>query len=243
MSDVFEYTAAPEATPDYTDAPSVTDEPTNTDASDVTVDASGISGVQTVNSTVQITAAGEYTIEGTLDDGQIIVSTPADTDEVILNLNGVSVSSTADNAFNAKKGKITLVPAADTENTFTASADGACGIYSKNDLTIKGEGKITANSALGNGIRSKDDIEIGICDLTVNAYNNGIKGDNSVKITKKNKSVTVVSGNDGIKSDTAPEINAETGLVEGGTITINFRLTRLYTIQTAQRFSATLRAI
>ena len=170
------------------------------------INADGVENVTISGTTATITAAGTYDVEGTLTDGQIKVVSASPDDEIIVNLNNVNVTNTSDDAFKATSGKVTLVPAADTENTFSASADSACGIYSKNDLAVKGEGKITANSALGNGIRCKDDLEIGVCDLYVNAGNNGIKGDNSVKITKKNKSVTVVSGGDGIKSDKEPEL-------------------------------------
>lgn len=189
------------------------------------INADGVENVTISGTTATITAAGTYDVEGTLTDGQIKVVSASPDDEIIVNLNNVNVTNTSDDAFKATSGKVTLVPAADTENTFSASADSACGIYSKNDLAVKGEGKITANSALGNGIRCKDDLEIGVCDLYVNAGNNGIKGDNSVKITKKNKSVTVVSGGDGIKSDKEPELvtDATTGetVVEGGNVTIN----------------------
>lgn len=172
---------------------------------------------------VTITAAGTYTIEGSVSDGQIGVAASSSDDEVIVNLNGVSVTNTTDDAFKATVGKVKLVPMNDTENTFSASADGACAVYGKHDITIKGEdggnGKLTAISALGNGIRSKKDIEIGVCDLVVNAGKNGIKGDKSVTVTKKNKSVTVVANGDAIKSDLAPELD-ESGSAEGGTVTI-----------------------
>ncbi len=169
---------------------------------------------------VTITTAGEYTIEGTLTDGQVAVAAATSDDDIILNLNNVSVTSTTDDAFSGSTGKVTFVPMADTQNTFNATAESACAIYNKHDITIKGEGTLTANSTLGNGIRSKKDIEIGVCDLVVNAGNNGIKGDKSVKITKKNNSVTVVSNGDGIKTDMLPELD-DTGVLEGGTITIN----------------------
>lgn len=189
------------------------------------INADGVENVFVNGTTVTITAAGTYTVDGTLTDGQLIVNSASADDEIIINLNGVSVTNTADDAFSGKTGKITLVPMTDTESTFSASADSACGIYSKNDLTIKGEGKLNAVSTAGNGIRCKDDLEIGVCDLVVNAANNGIKGDDSVKITKKNKSVTVVSGGDGIKSDKEPELVTDettgTTTVEGGTVTIN----------------------
>ncbi|MBQ2664153.1 MAG: carbohydrate-binding domain-containing protein, partial [Clostridia bacterium] len=100
--------------------------------------------------------------------------------------------------------------------------DDQTAIFSKNDLTIKGAGTLTAISESGNGIRCKNDLDIGDVDLVVNAGNNGIKGDESVKITKKNRSVTVTAGGDGIKTDELPYYDEETGeYVTGGVITIN----------------------
>ncbi|MDO5399096.1 MAG: carbohydrate-binding domain-containing protein [bacterium] len=187
------------------------------------INADGIANVTVNGTTATITAAGEYTVEGMLNDGQIIVNSAAKTDEIIINLDGVHVTSTTGNAFDGQKGRITLVPT-EAESTFASTSSGAdtTGIYSKNDLTIKGSGTLNAVSEYGNGIRCKNDLEIGMCDLNVTAANNGIKGDESVKITKKNNSVTVISGGDGIKSDTAPSLDAETGeYVSGGTVTIN----------------------
>ncbi len=187
------------------------------------VNADGIENVTVSGTAVTITAAGEYTVEGTLNDGQIIVNSSEKTDLITVNLDGVSVTSTTGNAFDGLKGTVTLVPT-ENESTFrSASSDGdTTAIYSKNDLTIKGEGTLNAISDYGNGIRCKNDIEIGVCDLNVTAANNGIKGDQSVKITKKNNSITVVSGGDGIKSDQDPEIDALTNeYVSGGSVTIN----------------------
>ena len=205
--------------------PSETDEPTGDGIIHFlgdSIDATGISGVSVSNSTLAITSAGEYTIDGTLNEGQIVVSTDSSDDEVKLNLDGVTVTNTSDDVLKAKNGKVTLSAVNGNENTFHASADSACAIYSKNDLTIKGDGTIKAISDNGNGIRSKKDLEIGAGDVVVNAGKNGIKGDKSVKITKKNSSVTIVSNGDGIKSDLAPYVDETTGEdVLGGTVTIN----------------------
>lgn len=210
-----------------TAVPEITPEPTEVPEGDgiihlmgTEINAAGVAGASVLGSVVTISAPGEYTIEGTLDEGQIVVSSTTADDEIILNLDNVNVTSVSEDPISGKKGKITLVPLADTENTFTTT-DG-CAINSKNDLTIKGEGKINAISQTGNGIRSKADLEVGVCDLYIKAGNNGLKGDKSVKVTKKNKSITIDSVGDGIKSDTAPtELDAITGEVIGGTVTIN----------------------
>lgn len=186
------------------------------------IDADGAECVTVNGTTATITAAGEYTVDGTLYDGQLIVNSASKDDVITINLDGVNVTNSTGNAFDGQKGKVTLVPTAH-ESTFKSTSSGSdtTGIYSKHDLTIKGDGTLNAVSEAGNGIRCKNDIEIGVCDLNVTAANNGIKGDQSVKITKKNNSVTVVSGGDGIKSDTAPSTDALGAYVTGGTVTIN----------------------
>lgn len=184
------------------------------------IDATGIDGVSVNGTTLTITAAGTYYLEGTLTDGQIAVSTPAKTDAVILVLDNVSVTCSTGHALNATCGTVTVTNS-DGESAFTSTADSSAGIYSKNDLTIKGAGTLTVTSALGNGIRCKADLEIGAGDLIVNAYNNGVKGDESVKITKKATNITVTAETgDAIKTDC---IDETTNTIEygKGSITVN----------------------
>jgi hypothetical protein len=182
----------------------------------------GVDNVDVTGTTVTINAAGDYEIEGTLTDGQIVVNSSNKKDKITITLDGVNVTSSQGNAFDGQKGKVTLVP---TENesifTSTSTGDDSTAIFSQNDLTIKGDGTLRAVSNAGNGIRCKNDIEIGKCDLFVTAANNGIKGDQSVKITAQNRSVTVVSDGDGIQSDKAPSLDESVVYTEGGTITIN----------------------
>ena len=224
VNDILIYgTATGEATPEPTEIPESTEEPEVTEEPQGdgiihllgnSIDAAGVVGVTVDGTTATITAAGEYTVEGTLDDGQLLVAAANKSDAVTVRLNGVSIASSTGDAFSASMGEVTLAAAEGKENTFKASADSACGIYSKNDLIIKGDGKITAISELGNGIRSKADIEIGAGDIEVNAYNNGIKGDESVKFTKKatNVNITAKTG-DAIKTDA---IDTDTGILESG---------------------------
>lgn len=224
--------------PDVTQSPDPTAEPTPAHTTDPnstpvpgdgiihlmggSINAVGVENVTVDNTTVTITAAGEYTVEGTLPDGQIAVASATKDDLITINLKDVSVTNSSGNAFNGTNGKVTLVPTGESTFKSTSSLTDTTGIYSKHDLTIKGDGTLNAISEYGNGIRCKNDLEIGAGNLNVEAANNGIKGDESVKITKKNNSITVVSGGDGIKSDAAPSLDETTGAyVTGGTVTIN----------------------
>ena len=71
--------------------------------------------------------------------------------------------------------------------------------YSKDDLTISGNGTLTVNGNYNNGIVSKDDLKITGGNITVTAVNNGIKGKDSVRI--KDGNIKVTAGGDGIKTD------------------------------------------
>ncbi len=212
------------------------------------IDATGITGATVSGTTVTLTdnaaaydsaaAAYVYNIEGTLNDGQIIVAASDKSSEIVLNLDNVSVTSSTGNALDATKGSVTLANVSGSTSSFistytytdaaTGEADNGVGIYSKNDLTIKGADsstKIIAKSTYGNGIRCKADLEIGTGDIEVNAGNNGIKGDESIKFTKKAGNITVTSTGDGIKTDAIDsdtlELDTDSSYQPKGTITVN----------------------
>lgn len=199
---------------------------------DSSIDAAGISGVSVSGTILTVTAAGEYTIEGTLSDGQINVALPDKSDEAILNLINVSVTSSFGNALNATKGSVTLANISGSTSSFISTyatdTDAGAGIYSKNDLTVKGADsstKIIAKSTAGNGIRCKADLEIGTGDIEVAAGNHGIKGDESVKFTKKAGTITVTAGGDAIKTDAIDsdtlELDTDSSYAPKGIITVN----------------------
>ena len=73
-------------------------------------------GVTVDGSTATITAAGTYSLSGTLDDGQIIVNTEAE-GVVRLILNGVDIhNSTSAPIYIQKSEEAVIVLAEDTEN-------------------------------------------------------------------------------------------------------------------------------
>ncbi len=193
---------------------------------DNNITATGISNVtvDNENSTVTISAAGDYTIEGTLTDGQIIVAAADKSEEVNITLDNVSVaSSTADaQPFSATKGKISLTPTG--ECSFTATGDSTAAVYSRNDMEIKCSADtdtFNATSSSGKGIHCKADLQIGNGVFVVDAGADGIQGNDSVKITAKNDSVTVTSCGDGIRSNNDPSTDTDGTYVSGGTVTIN----------------------
>ncbi len=188
-------------------------------------------------SSVTITAAGTYTLSGTLNNGQIIVETD-DEDPVVLILNGINITNTTSAPIyvsNADKVVITL--AEGTENVVTdgdsylfagaaatdaASAEPNATIFSKADLTINGSGSLTVNANYNNGIVSKDDLKIVSGAITVTAVNDGIKGRDSIAV--KDGTITINAGGDGLQANNDEDAEQGYIVIEGGTITINAEL-------------------
>ena len=167
------------------------------------------SGAVVEGSILTISEPGEYTLSGTLDNGQIIVNTGEAEGKVTLILNGVELSNLSGPVLVAEKAeKLKITVSEGTINQMTSGtaadaesqdedADGAV-IYSQCDLTIRGMGELSVKGYINNGITCKKDLDIKQTTLNVWAAHNGIKGTRSVHI--KNSTVTIRSGNDGIKS-------------------------------------------
>lgn len=189
------------------------------------IDATGIDNVTVDNTTLTIEAAGSYVIEGTLTQGQIVVSENIGKKEVVeITFDNVTVTNSATAPFNGANSKITINMTEDSVNTFTYShtkkysgyttTDAPKGaFYSKRDLTISGEGTLVVTDNYKNGLVSGGDLEIKKnASINVTAVNNAVKGDNGVEFTKKTGTVTVYSSEgDCIKTDS---VDSDTGLME-----------------------------
>lgn len=225
------------------DKPS-TDRPAITYGSSGATVANGGACVTIEGGTVKITCGGEYDFSGSYsgNDAQILVASPKTDTTVYLNMKGLTLTNTADAPIYVQKSNKTFVVAKNgTTNTFTDAATriktysytndagqaktdttGAC-IYSKDDLTIKGEGTLIVKANYNNGIHTSNDLRIKNGLITVNAKNNGLKGKGSVAISGGTINITTTEG-DGIKSDTddATDLKDGKGSIEitGGSITI-----------------------
>ena len=186
-------------------------------------------GVSINGSTVTISAPGEYTVTGTLDNGRIIIDTGEEPGNVILTLDGVNITCLTDAAiYVAQARNVDIVLAPGSSNTVTsgtesdmAKADGTASgaaIYAEDDLDIKGEGTLQICGYINSGITCKDDLDIMGGTITVLAANNGIRGSESVCVTGGNLSVTC--GNDGIKSTVADKAGKGYVEISGGGIAI-----------------------
>lgn len=207
-----------------------------TDIIDITLNNDTIlcdsSNVSIDGSTLTITSGGSYSISGILEDGQIVVDC-SDSDKVNIILNGVDISCSSTSPIyinNADKTIITLADSSD--NTITDSRNAktdddtdkdisGSAIYSKDDLTINGNGNLTVTGNYNNGIVCKNDLKLSGGNITVKALNNGIKGSDSVTI-KNDVSIDISCDGDGIKTDYDTTSNKDKGYIyiESGNITI-----------------------
>lgn len=137
---------------------------------------------------VTINLAGEYDLLGEIDEGSIVVALP-ESDQAIINLRGVSITSTITDPIYIESGDAVDISAkADTINyiydkrTATTTDMVGAAIYSKVDLDIKGKGTLIVTSTYNNGIGTTKDLEIKNLNLEVNAPNNALKGNDSLTI-------------------------------------------------------------
>lgn len=184
------------------------------------------SGVSVEGSTVTITAQGTYILTGTLDDGQILVNVPKDK-KVQLVLEGAAVhSETSAALYILQADKVFVTVAAGTENAFSnggsfenADSENVDGtVYSKEDITFNGEGKLTVTSPAGHGIVSKDSLTVtsGIYEITCASH--GLSGKDDVAIA--DGSFTIAAGKDGIHAENSDDASLGTVYLADGTFQI-----------------------
>jgi len=167
-------------------------------------------GGATINGNrVTITSAGTYSISGTLDNGQIVVDTE-DVGIVRLILNGVNLNCSSSSPLFINKAKKTILVLNDSTQNYIKDGESYifdnleddepnAAIFSKNNLTICGEGALEVNGNYKNGISSKDGLVIKGGTIKVNSIDDGIRGKDYLIVRKGN--ISLNSGGDGLKSD------------------------------------------
>lgn len=165
-------------------------------------------GVTISDNTVTITAAGSYVLSGTLTDGQIVVSA-GDKDDVQLILQNVTIANTTTSPIYVKSADKTILTLPDgSVNTITDSAsytfaegedEPDAAIFSKDDLSINGNGTLIVKANYRNGIASKDDLTITGGNIQITAVNDALRGRDSIAV--KDGKLTLVAGGDGMKSN------------------------------------------
>ena len=228
-----------------TETSSVTDntdtENTATAVTDESVTASEATGSFSMTSTdgkftnngsvYTVSSAGTYSLQGSLD-GQLIINA-GESDEVILELCGVTITYASDSPIkimsagsvdiSAKSGTENIIN--DTRSTKTTDDEnqGEGAIYAKCDLKIKGTGTLVVNASYNNGIHTTKDLTIQKLSLKANAYNNALKGNDSVTVISGTV-VAISTNGDGVKTEnTDTNKNGVTRgdiTVSGGTLTV-----------------------
>lgn len=175
-------------------------------------DTKGVTAVS--GKTVTISASGNYTVDGSITDGQILVNIPdttADSDAVSLYLQDVTMTSSNGAPCilgqSAKKLKLTC----SGENTLTdtaaeANADTSGVIYGDCDITVtkNSTGTLNITSSMNTAIRSKDDIKLNGGAVVINtdvddtSDADAIRANNTLEVD--GASVSITSSADGLKS-------------------------------------------
>jgi hypothetical protein len=189
------------------------------------VSASG-AGVQVKGSTVTIATPGTYRLSGTLDDGHIVVASPAD-GIVRLVLAGVDIRSANTSPIAIMDAdEVDLVLAEGSKNVLTDGAayvftdpgtdEPNAAVFSTADLTISGSGSLTVDGNFNDGISSKDGLTVVGGTITVDAVDDGIRGKDHVVVD--GGSLTVTAGGDAVKADNAEEPGKGYVTVNAGTL-------------------------
>lgn len=197
----------------------------------ITLSDSGISSdsdsVSVSDGKILLKEEATYIFSGTLSDGSIIVDAP-DTAKLQIVLSGADITSKSFAALYVLScDKVFLTLNENTENSlinggeFTQidenNVDGA--VFSKQDLTINGSGKLTVSSPAAHSLVCKDDLVITGGDIVLESASHGMDVNDSVRI--KDSSLLIEAGKDGIHCEN--EDNAEKGFIfiESGKFDIN----------------------
>jgi len=209
--------------------------------------SSSCSSVAISGNTVTITDAGSYTLSGSLSDGRICVDTDKES-RVRLILAGVRITSSDSAAIYVRSAdKVVILLEDGTDNTLISSGSFMqtdennidAVVFSKDDLTIKGNGTLNVTSSDGHGIVSKDDLKIkgGLIsvtsarkalsandsitiddgNLTLNAGTEGLEANN---VVINGGSISVQAGDDGINATFLSDVSRPAIEMNGGSLTI-----------------------
>lgn len=152
------------------------------------------------NNTLYISYAGKYVISGTLD-GSVHIDADGD-DKIWLLFDGVKITSkTEPPLYINQAGKVFLTLKEDSQNILTfenedeeAETDGC--IFSRDDLTVNGNGNLTVTSSCLHGIVCNDTLVFTGGNINITAKNDAVHAHDGIKIC--NTAFTVSAGDDGL---------------------------------------------
>ena len=162
-------------------------------------------GAYIYNGDLYIAYAGHYVITGELTNGSVIIDADK-SDKIWILLDGVTLHSNDDAAIRIEQAdKVFLTLADGTESTVSSGSEydeeiissGVDGtIYSRDDLTINGTGTLIVDTEYCHGIVCNDDLVISGGNITINAIQDGIHANDSVRI--RDAAISIFAGDDGI---------------------------------------------
>ena len=180
-------------------------------------------GIDIIDNQIMITAGGDFTITGTLDDGNITVKT---NDKVKLRLSGASITSRTNPCIYIKEADKAYITITDgTENSLTALDSESNALYSKENLELKGDGALNITAKGGHAIKASDNMTIENGVLNLISENDGIHINDTFKMTGGTINISAIG--DGIDSESIVIIN-------GGELNIETKGTPIQTETTTE---------
>lgn len=187
---------------------------------------SSLKSVKVDANKITVSEEGTYIVTGSLSDGQIIID--GDKNEKIrLILDGVTINSNSGAPIYVKQtDKLFITLAENSKNVltnnkeFTADGDNNVDavVFSKDDITLNGNGSLEITTNCGHGIVSKDDLKITSGTYTITASSHALDGKDSVRIASG--TFTLNSDKDGIHSENADDTSLGFIYIAGGTFKI-----------------------
>lgn len=177
------------------------------------------------NHKVVIYKDGTYTVTGNCSNGQIVVNS-METEKVILNIEALDLTCMdsaplyVENASAVDlyiKGDNFLTDGSSYNLANGETKPNAC-LYSKKDLTIRGDGTLTIKANYHNGISVRADFKMKSGTVTVDAANNALDSKDSISI--QGGSLSLSARKDGIDAKNQEDTEKGTILISGGNINI-----------------------
>lgn len=184
------------------------------------------SSVKVSGSNATITEAGTYILSGTLSDGTVYVDADKE-DKVQIVLSGADITSSDFAAiYVLQADKVFLTLADGTVNrlknggTFRDEDENNVDavVFSKDDLTLNGTGKLIITSPAQNGIAGKDEVTITSGTYEITAGNHAVQAKDSLAIADGD--FTVTSGQDGFHCENDEDNTLGIIYIAGGSFTI-----------------------
>lgn len=173
-------------------------------------------GISVSDNVITITDGGDFTVTGTLEDGQIVINSDS---KVKLRLSDMSLTNPNGAAIYVKSADKAYITISDGTQNYLADGETyttddekekAC-ITARDNLEIKGNGSLTIQGNHNHGIDGADSVEIENGNITITAKNDGIHVNDTLQIS--GGTINITAEGDGMQSDEIVDIT-------GGTINV-----------------------